>query len=98
MVTTNTNTIVAMHVRIVRTLLRRRFLKMSRRNFIVAFGVPVDSEKRAENQMLKFNLRIRGCSFLFSSIRNSKFNAGYSPFLDRRKPALGSLSFRDLIH
>src|SRR5436309_901226 len=40
MVTTKTSTIVAIQVRTVRTLLRRRFLKISRRNFIVAFVVP----------------------------------------------------------
>src|SRR5438067_1527907 len=75
------------------------FFKMSRRNFIVAFVVPVDGEKRAwkvECQRLIY--RFADALSCVSSIRNSKFNAGYSSFLDRRKPALGSLSFRDLIH
>jgi hypothetical protein len=53
MVTTNTSTIVAMQVRIVRTLLRRRFLKMSRRNFIVAFVVPVDWERASKLEFLR---------------------------------------------
>src|SRR5713101_4121944 len=79
MVTTNTSTMVAMQVRIVRTLLRSRFLKIRRRNFIVAFT----RERRLTSEYQNIEHRTRnfecrsityGISKVFSAlVHTSKF-------------------------